>query len=76
MRSFLLHRHLNIDARAAFGVNRISSIILKVDDPASIAGHLWPRGYKDKGEATGPRPARPGLRYAHQERAKGLSTVL
>ena len=45
---FLAASHLNIDARAAFGVNRISSIILKVDDPASIAGHLWPRGYKDR----------------------------
>ena len=45
---FLAASHLNIDARAAFGVNRISSVILKVDDPASIAGHLWPRGYKDK----------------------------
>ena len=45
---FLACDHLHIDARAAFGVNRISSVLLKVEDPTTIAGHLWPKGFKDK----------------------------
>ena len=45
---FLAADHLHVDARAAFGVERISSVILKVDDHDSIARQLWPRGYKDK----------------------------
>ena len=43
---FLAAAHLDVDARAAFGVNQISSIILKVEDP--VTAQLWPRGYKDK----------------------------
>ena len=45
---FLAAAHLGVDARAAFGVNRISSVILKVEDHNAIAAQLWPKGYKDK----------------------------
>ena len=47
---FLACEHLRIDARAAFGVDRISSIILRVERQAEIEQwlHLWPKGFKDK----------------------------
>ncbi len=45
-------RHLSVDARAAYGHldGPVSSILLKVEDPASIEpwGALWPRGAKDQ----------------------------
>lgn len=39
-----------LDTRAAYGVNRVSSVILKIEDPATIDRweNLWPRGHKDK----------------------------
>jgi hypothetical protein len=45
---FLAAAHLKIDARAAFGIRKITSIIFKIEDPRTIEGHLWPRGGKDK----------------------------
>ena len=45
---FLAAGHLRIDARAAYGVDRISSVILNVGDPAAVEKQLWPRGYKDQ----------------------------
>ena len=45
---FLAADHLKVDARAAFGVERIHAVILKVEDHETIAHQLWPRGYKDK----------------------------
>lgn len=42
-----------IDARAAFGVHQVSSIIIKIDNPASIDrwADRWPKGHKDKNDA-------------------------
>ena len=47
---FLAAEHLRIDARAAFGVDRISSIILNVEDQENIEvwAPRWPKGFKDK----------------------------
>ena len=47
---FLAAEHLRIDARAAFGVERISSVILNVDDQELIEPWepRWPKGFKDK----------------------------
>jgi hypothetical protein len=47
---FKAFRILNVDARAAFGSHQISSIIIKIDDPAKIDRwrELWPRGHTDK----------------------------
>ena len=47
---FLAAEHLRIDARAAFGVDRISSVILNVEDQELIEpwAPRWPRGFKDK----------------------------
>ena len=47
---FLACDHLHIDARAAFGIDRISSVILRVEREAEIEQwlHLWPKGFKDK----------------------------
>ena len=42
--------HLKVDARFAFGITRITSVILKVEDQELIDrwAPLWPKGYKDK----------------------------
>ena len=47
---FLAAEHLRIDARAAFGVDRISSVILNVEDQELIEpwATRWPKGFKDK----------------------------
>ncbi len=47
---FLAAEHLHIDARAAFGVDRISSVILNVEDQELIEpwAPRWPKGFKDK----------------------------
>ena len=47
---FLAAEHLRIDARAAFGVDRISSVILNVEDQELIEpwAPRWPKGFKDK----------------------------
>ena len=45
---FLAADHLKVDARAAFGVERIHAVILKVEDHETIARQLWPRGTEDK----------------------------
>ena len=45
---FMAAEHLRIDARAAFGVKSITSILLQVEDPTTIEPHLWPRGCKDR----------------------------
>ena len=47
---FLAAEHLRIDARAAFGVDRISSVILNVEDQELIEPWVprWPKGFKDK----------------------------
>ncbi len=47
---FLAAEHLRIDARAAFGVDRISSVILNVEDQENIEvwAPRWPKGFKDK----------------------------
>ena len=47
---FLAAEHLRIDARAAFGVDRISSIIINVVDQENIEiwAPRWPKGFKDK----------------------------
>ena len=47
---FLAAEHLRIDARAAFGVERISSVILNVEDQELIEpwAPRWPKGFKDK----------------------------
>ena len=43
---FLACEHLRIDARAAFGIHQISSVILNVAGAGEQ--QLWPRGFKDK----------------------------
>jgi hypothetical protein len=50
---FKAFRFLQVDARAAFGSQFITSIILKIDDPERIDRwrELWPRGHKDKAGA-------------------------
>ena len=42
--------YLNVDARAAYGVHQVSSILIRIDKPGSIDGwvHLWPVGHTDK----------------------------
>ena len=47
---FLAAEHLRLDARAAFGVHRISSVILAVEDQELIEpwAPRWPKGFKDK----------------------------
>jgi hypothetical protein len=47
---FKAFRALHVDARAAFGSQFITSIILRIDDPETIDRWraLWPRGSKDK----------------------------
>jgi hypothetical protein len=47
---FKAFRELRIDARAAFGSQFITSIILRIDDPETIDRwrELWPRGHTDK----------------------------
>ena len=47
---FLAAEHLRIDARAAFGVDRISSILINVVDQENIEiwAPRWPKGFKDK----------------------------
>ena len=47
---FLAAEHLRIDARAAFGVDRISSVILNVEDQENIEPWepRWPKGFKDR----------------------------
>ena len=47
---FLAAEHLRIDARGAFGVDRISSVILNVEDQELIEpwAPRWPKGFKDK----------------------------
>ena len=47
---FLAAEHLRIDARAAFGVHQISSILINVEDQELIEPWVprWPRGFKDK----------------------------
>ena len=47
---FLAAKHLRIDARAAFGVDRISSVILNVEDQENIElwAPRWPKGFKDR----------------------------
>ena len=47
---FLAADHLRLDARAAFGVHQISSIIIKVEDQELIEpwAPRWPKGFKDK----------------------------
>ena len=47
---FLAAEHLRLDARAAFGVHQISSIIIKVEDQELIEpwAPRWPKGFKDK----------------------------
>jgi hypothetical protein len=47
---FLAAEHLRIDARCAFGVDRISSVILRVEDQELIEpwAPRWPKGFKDK----------------------------
>ena len=47
---FLAAEHLRIDARAAFGVDRISSILINVEDQENIEvwAPRWPKGFKDK----------------------------
>ena len=46
----LAAEHLRIDARAAFGVDQISSVILNVEDQELIEpwAPRWPKGFKDK----------------------------
>ena len=47
---FLAAAHLRIDARCAFGVDRITSVILNVEDQENIEvwAPRWPKGFKDK----------------------------
>ena len=47
---FLAAEHLRIDARATFGVDRISSVILNVEDQELIEPWepRWPKGFKDR----------------------------
>ena len=47
---FLAAEHLRIDARCAFGVDRISSVILNVEDQELIEPWepRWPKGFKDR----------------------------
>jgi hypothetical protein len=45
---FAAAEHLRVDARAAFGVRSITSILLSIEDPTTIEPHLWPRGGKDR----------------------------
>jgi hypothetical protein len=47
---FKAFRILQVDARAAYGVYRVSSIILRVDDPKTIDRWVdcWPVGHTDK----------------------------
>jgi hypothetical protein len=43
---FLACEHLRVDARAAFGIHQISSILLNIAGAGEQ--QLWPRGFKDK----------------------------
>ena len=47
---FLAAEHLRVDARYAFGVDRISSILINVEDQELIEPWVprWPRGFKDR----------------------------
>ena len=47
---FLAAEHLRIDARAAFGVDRISSVILNVEEQELIEPWTprWPKGFKNR----------------------------
>jgi Family of unknown function (DUF5906) len=47
---FSAFHHLRIDGRAAYGAERVSSILLRIEDPGSIdPWHtLWPKGHKDR----------------------------
>ena len=42
--------HLRVDARAAYGVNCVTSIIIRIDDPETISKweNRWPAGHDDK----------------------------
>ena len=43
-------RFLAVDARAAYGVSHVTSIIIAIDNPDSIDAweHRWPKGHSDK----------------------------
>jgi len=47
---FEAFKHLRVDARAAYGVYHVSSIIIRIDDPETIDRweHRWPIGHTDK----------------------------
>ena len=47
---FLAADHLKIDARAAFGVHQVSSILINVEDSELIErwAARWPKGFKDR----------------------------
>jgi hypothetical protein len=47
---FLAAEHLRIDARCAFGVHQVSSILINVEDQELIEpwAARWPKGFKDK----------------------------
>ena len=47
---FKAFRHLAVDARAAYGVSHVTSIIIAIDNPDSIDAweHRWPKGHSDK----------------------------
>jgi len=47
---FLAADHLKIDARAAFGVHQVSSILINVEDSELIEqwAPRWPKGFKDR----------------------------
>ena len=47
---FEAFRHLRVDARAAYGVHHVSSILIRIEDPESIDPwrDRWPVGHSDK----------------------------
>ena len=47
---FLAADHLKLDARVAFGVHQVSSILINVEDSELIEpwAPRWPKGFKDK----------------------------
>ena len=44
---FKAFRFLSVDARAAYGVHHVSSILINVDDEIERWAHRWPKGHID-----------------------------